>query len=80
MNAPAANWAITRTVQINRTLEVVMSAGPLGFVCEWAPDRPRKLNRKEIRRYRSARNALLSEVAERLGGNVLVVELGGAGA
>ena len=29
----------------------------------------------EIRRYRAGRDALLGEVAERMGGNVLVVEV-----
>jgi hypothetical protein len=69
------DWAITRTVRISRTLSVEMTAGPGGFVCEWLRDRPRRLSRKEIKKYRNARNALLGEVAERLGGNVLVVEI-----
>lgn len=66
--------ALTRTVPINK-LTVTMTCGPGGFTCGWSPDRPRGLSQMEIRRYRAGRDALLGEVAERMGGNVLVVEV-----
>ena len=44
--------------------------------CEWIPGRPRRaLTKHEIRNYRAARNALLGEVAARLGGGVLLIEI-----
>ena len=70
------DWALTRSVRISRSLTAEMTAGPAGFVVEWFPDRPRRLSRKEIKKYKNARNALLGEVAVRLGGNVLLIELG----
>ena len=44
------DWAITRTVRISSTLTVEMTAGPAGFVVEWAPVRPRHLSAKQCRR------------------------------
>jgi hypothetical protein len=51
-----------------------MTAGPGGFVCQWSPDVPQRLTHSEQRRYRRARNDLLAEVAQRMGGGVLVIE------
>jgi hypothetical protein len=36
---------------------------------------PRSLRPKEMRRYRRGRDELVAEVAERMGGRVLLVEL-----
>jgi hypothetical protein len=77
-DAPAqAEWALTRTVPINNRLTVTMTCGPGGFVCEWSPATPsfKQLKKWERKRYRAGRNALLAEVAERIGGNVLVLEV-----
>jgi hypothetical protein len=76
MTSPA-EWAITRTVAINNVLSVTMTAGPGGFTCEWAPAPPafKQLNQREWERYRAGRDALLAELAERIGGNVLVLEI-----
>jgi hypothetical protein len=69
-------WAITRTVAINDKLMVTMTCGPMGFVCEWSPTTPKELKKKERRRYRAGRDALLADVAERMGGkNILVIEV-----
>jgi hypothetical protein len=71
----AAEWVISRTVRIGAGLSCEMTAGPGGFTCEWS-ERPRRLSRKQVRRYRAGRDALLKEVAARLGGGgVLVVEV-----
>jgi hypothetical protein len=58
-------------------LSVTMTCGPGGFVCEWSPATPsfKQLKKWERKRYRAGRNALLAEVAERIGGNVLVLEV-----
>ena len=72
----SAEWAIRRFVEIGPDLAVELTCGPSGFCAEWVPDMPRRrLNKQEMRNYRAARDRLLSEVAERLGGNVLVVEI-----
>ena len=52
-----------------------MTAGPGGFTCEWSPTIPRELKKKERNRYRAGRDSLLAEVAQRMGGGVLVVEV-----
>ena len=74
MTSPA-EWALSRSVQINSKLSVTMTAGPGGFTCEWSPTIPRELKKKERNRYRAGRDSLLAEVAQRLGGGVLVVEV-----
>ena len=72
----AAEWAIRRFVEVGPGIAVEMTAGPRGMCCEWVPDKPRRpLTKQEIRNYRAGRDALLGEVAQRMGGNVLVVEV-----
>jgi hypothetical protein len=70
-------YCLQRRVQINSKLSVTMTAGPGGFTCEWAPAPPafKQLNQREWERYRAGRDALLAELAERIGGNVLVLEI-----
>jgi hypothetical protein len=41
---------------------------------KWRPAMPRRLSDSEWAEYRAGRDALLAEVAEAIGGNVLVVE------
>jgi hypothetical protein len=74
---PRAEWAISKVARLSKRFTVDLTIGPGGFVCEWAPREPRRgeLTGKEIRRYRRARDACVTEVAERIGGNVLLVEL-----
>jgi hypothetical protein len=72
----AAEWAIRRFVEVGPGIAVEMTAGPRGMCCEWIPDKPhRPLTKQEIRNYRVGRDTLLGEVAQRMGGNVLVVEI-----
>jgi len=79
MSNPAApEWALTATARLSRRISVEITAGPGGMTCEWSPNRPVlgiRLNKKEVRRYRAARDELLARVAERMGGNILVVEV-----
>jgi hypothetical protein len=71
-----AEWAITRTVAINNKFSVDITAGPAGFTVEWSPRTPRPgdLTKRDLNRYRRARDLLLQEVAARLGGRIMVVE------
>ena len=72
----SASWAIRRFVEVGPGLAVELTAGPGGFCAEWIPDKPRcPLTKQEIRNYRAGRDALLGEVAQRMGGGVLVVEV-----
>ena len=61
--------------RITNNISVELTAGPGGFTAEWIGGRPRDLTPAQRRRYRQARNAVLAEVAERMGGNVLLVEI-----
>ena len=67
--------ASTKTVRLSRRLSVTITVSRLGMVCEWSPGMPNKLTPKELARYRVARDAVVSEAAERLGGSALIVEL-----
>jgi hypothetical protein len=70
----AAEWAIRRFVEVGPGFAVEMTSG--GMCCEWVPDMPRRpLTKQEIHNYRAGRDALLGEVAKRMGGGVLVVEV-----
>jgi hypothetical protein len=69
-----AEWALTRRIKINSKLSVDLTVGPSGACAEWIGGVPKCLSAIEISRYREGRNALLSEVATKLGGNVLLVE------
>jgi hypothetical protein len=66
--------AESRTFRLSRRVSVEMTVGPGGFVVEWTPAMPARLTSKELRRYRAARHEMVSRLAERLGGTVLVVD------
>jgi hypothetical protein len=70
----SAEWALTRRIKINSKLSVDLTVGPRGALAEWIGGMPKTLTDVEMKRYREGRNALLSEVAIKLGGNVLLVE------
>jgi hypothetical protein len=71
----SASWTIRRFARITNNISVELTCGPGGFTVEWIGGRPRNLTSAQQERYRRARNALLGEVAERMGGNVLLVEI-----
>jgi hypothetical protein len=73
VNGPA-EWALTRRIKINSKLSVDLTVGPSGALAEWIGGMPKTLTDVEMKRYREGRNALLSEVARKLGGKVLLVE------
>lgn len=66
--------ATTRTVRLSKRLSVTIAVSRLGMTCEWEPALPAKLTAKELRRYREARNAVVAEAAERLGGTAVIIE------
>ena len=66
-------WAIERTVQLGKRLTVKLTHGPGGYTAEWS-QRPRRLNSRQWRLYREARNALCAEVAARFGCSALIIE------
>jgi hypothetical protein len=70
-----AEWALTRRIRINASLSVDLTVGPSGACCEWIGSKPKTLTAIELERYRNGRNTLLAEVAAKIGGNVLVVEV-----
>jgi hypothetical protein len=62
----AAEWAVTRRIRISGRIACDLTLGPGGAVCEWVGGRPR---------YRAERDELLSEVALRMGGTIMLVEV-----
>ena len=71
----AAEWAITRRIKISAGLEADLTIGPGGACCEWIGGRPRRLTPAQWRRYRSERDKLIGELAHRMGGNILLIEI-----
>jgi len=76
MESMRSEAAETKTFRLSKRLSVEITAGPGGFVCEWSAT-PKKLTARELRRYRDARNEMLTRLAERIGGRVLVIETPG---
>jgi hypothetical protein len=71
----ATEWAITKRVRINSHLSVDITVGPGGAVAEWIGGEPKFLTAVERRRYRDGRDELLAQVAKKIGGNILLVEV-----
>jgi hypothetical protein len=71
-----AEWVLTAQVKVNKRYTVEIAAGPGGMTCAWSPDvpDPKRLSARAMKRYRAGRDALLAQVAERMGGKVLVIE------
>jgi hypothetical protein len=48
-----------------------------GMWARWSPDLPpaKSLSEREIEQYRAGRDALLSEIAQSIGGNVAVIDV-----
>jgi hypothetical protein len=72
----SAEECITTTARLSRrfSIEINMSRSGRMFV-EWDPTIPKRLTKKEMRRYEVARHAALSQLADMLGGAVVVVTL-----
>lgn len=68
---------VVTNVRLSRRLSVTFTVSPTHFVCEWIPEPPAHLTKKELRAYREGRDAVLNELAKKLGldgGKILVVE------
>ena len=66
--------AQSKIFRLSRRLEVELTVGAGGMSAEWLPMLPDRLTEKEIRRYRAARQEILGDLAQRLGGSIVVVE------
>lgn len=72
----SASRCFTRTARLGKRLSVEITISTAGqMCCEWTPSVPRKLSGKQVRLYRQARDAALTEMAEATGMNVAVMEL-----
>ena len=69
-------WTITRSARISGVFRVDITVGPGGMCCEWSPDRPKKLTPAQFERYRKVRDEAIAAVAERMGANIAVVDVG----
>ncbi|RDD61462.1 hypothetical protein [Ferruginivarius sediminum] len=72
--------AIVRTFRVGKrtvtlSVETPRRGEVANMICEWSPDRPRRLSRKEWREYRRGRDAALADLAEAMGATVGVMEL-----
>ena len=68
---------MSRHVRLNAEFAIDLSYTPArGLTVEWTPDVPRRpLGKREQAIYRQARDDLLTEVAERTGFSIMVVEV-----
>lgn len=74
MSALRSEQALCRTFRLSARLSVEITVGPAGMAFEWDPAMPASMSAKEVRRYRSARNEMLEELARMVGGTVLLLE------
>lgn len=56
-------------------VDFVFDLGKKHFEAQWTPRPPQRLSRKEIALYRRLRHKFLLHVADRAGGNIVVVDL-----
>jgi hypothetical protein len=70
-----ADTAISRKVKLGGGLSVEITTSRSGAVWEWSPSMPSRLSRLQWKKYRKARNELVAELGEHLGGAALVVEV-----
>ena len=69
-----SEWAVgRRTVRIVQDVSTALGVGALR--CEWRPDTPRRLSKREWREYRAGRDAHHQRVADIIGAPVASAEL-----
>lgn len=78
MGAEAA--ALVRTFPVGKRMVTLVAQAPCLGRCtnitfDWHPTVPERLTQRELRQYRTGRDAALGELGECLGGSVLVVEV-----
>ncbi|MBU2759524.1 hypothetical protein [Acidithiobacillus sulfurivorans] len=64
---------VTRA-KIAKNLMVEITTSSSGMCAEWVGERPPKLSRRQMARYRAARHKALTGLAERLGTTIIVAE------
>ena len=65
----------SKIFRLSRRLSVELSISRVGITAEWSPDTPVNLTDSELSRYRTARDGMLKKLSEKLGGNIVVVEI-----
>jgi hypothetical protein len=70
-----ADSAISKKVNLGGGLSLQLTMSRSGAVCEWSPSMPSRLSRLQWKKYRKARDELITELGKRLGGDALVVEV-----
>lgn len=74
MTAELSNQAISKRFKLSPSLAVEITVGALGFVVEWLPGPPESLSKKETIRYVAARREMLAQLAELIGGDIMVLD------
>ena len=64
-----------RTVTITYDVDAFAPGASSETIIQWSPDTPARLSAAEIRLYRKRRNLILQEIADMLGGNVVVADV-----
>jgi hypothetical protein len=64
-----------RTVTITHDVDAIGPGVSGQAVIQWSPDVPTRLSAAEIRLYRKRRNLILQEIADMLGGNVVIADV-----
>jgi len=72
---PNVEQAVSKTFRLSKRLAVEMTLGPAGWTCEWVPEVPAHLSRKEQRAYLRARREMFERLSEIVGGTVAVLDL-----
>ena len=77
----APEWAITRRVRVSKKYSAKITMGPNGSTVDSIPYMPPRggLTQGQIARYQRGSNALAQEVATKLGGTLLMMDLGADG-
>ena len=67
------SWRVgKRTVTIAQDVTMTSTPGVGCLRCEWSPNVPRKLRKAEMRQYKAGAAAHYQQVADIIGGNVVV--------
>ena len=72
--------ALVRTFKVGKrrvtvTIPNPRQGGVVSMICEWQPDTPQRLSRREWREYRAGRDDALRELCLMTGERMMLVEL-----
>lgn len=71
---PTDTYGTITRARICRNLTVEITVSPAGMTVEWIGTRPPKLNARQMARYRAARHKAVTELAERMGITIALIE------